>query len=205
MAASAKLSDGKKTVTLPLNPESAVVSISGDYAINAVLDTFKPLVRRKASTTTYNLGKILLYSFAGDVDFYPTYLTLKYWASTQVRLKYTSDIHTVPTCYISALTMEPKRWLGSKLLQAEMTIELIEAGVEPKATKEAKPAKVITAREQANKKATILKKLKTPTKQKALKISSSFDVEVDDQNIVAIITNEATTEYDYDTLIGVLG
>ena len=100
--------------------------------------------------------------------------------------------------------MEPKRWDGEKLLQAEMTMELIEAGEETKSTT-TKVAKKSTAREQANKKAVVQKKLKIPTKQKTLKLSSNYSVEVNDQNVVAILSDGVTTEYDYDTLITQLG
>ena len=200
----ATLTDGKTPKQFPLNPDKAIVTVSGDYAINSVLDTFKPIVRRKSSATVYKLDKILLYSFAGNVDYMPTYLTFKYWASVQTRLKYSSDIHNIASCYIKTLTMEPKRWNGEKLLQAEMTMELIEAGeeVKPGTTVVAKKS---TAREQANKKAIVQKKLKVPTKQKTLKLSSNFSVEVDDQNVVAILSDGVTTEYDYDTLITQLG
>lgn len=200
----ATLTDGKTPKQFPLNPEKAIVTVTGDYAINQVLDTFKPLVRRKASATTYKLDKILLYSFAGNVDYMPTYNTFRYWAAVQTRLKYSSDIHNISSCYIKTLTMEPKRWSGEKLLQAEMTMELIEAGEEPK-PQAVKVTKKSTAREQANKKATVQKKLKTPTKQKILKLSSNFSIEVSDQDVVAILSDGVTTEYDYDTLITQLG
>ena len=200
----ATLTDGKTPKQFPLNPDKAIVTVSGDYAINSVLDTFKPIVRRKSSATVYKLDKILLYSFAGNVDYMPTYNTFRYWAAVQTRLKYTCDLYTIPSCYIKTLTMEPKRWNGEKLLQAEMTMELIEAGeeVKPGTTVVAKKS---TAREQANKKAVVQKKLKVPTKQKILKLSSNFSVEVDDQDVVAILSDGVTTNYDYDTLITQLG
>lgn len=200
----ATLSDGVKTKQFPLNPDKAIVTVSGDYAVNQVLDTSKPLVRPKSSATTYKLDKILLYSFAGNVDYTQTYQTFKYWASAQVRLSYTSDIHNIPNCYIKSLTMEPKRWDGAKLLQAEMSMELIEAGDLPK-PKALLTAKKSTAREQINKKSKVLSKLKKPTNLKLLKISSnSFTVDVDDQDVVSILANGIATTYPYDTLIGQL-
>ena len=133
----ATLSDGFNPKKFPLNPEKVIVTVTGEYAVNGVLDTSAPIIRPKSSAAIYKLDRILLYSFAGNVDYSQTYQAFREWASKQTRLKYTSDIHNIPSCYIKSLTMEPKRWNGSKLLQAEMTMELIEAGEEfkPKVAK----------------------------------------------------------------------
>ena len=202
----ATLSDGLKTTQFPVDPEKVSMSVSGDYAINSVLDTAKPQVRPKSSATTYTLNRILLYSFAGDVDHTETYTSFKDWADKQVRLKYTSDIFNIPSCYIRSLTMVPIRWLGTKLLQAEMTMELIEADDGSKPIKPVAVTKKLTAREQDNKVASVQKKLNTPTNQKRLALADgNFSVNVDDQDMVAINANGIVTTYEYDTLIKQLG
>lgn len=202
----ASLSDGVKTKHFPLHPDKVRVSVSGEYAINSVLDTAKPLVRPKSSATVYTLDRILLYSSAGNIDFNPAYMTFKYWASAQTRLKYTSDTFNIPMCYIRSLSMTPIQWRGNKLIHAEMTMELIEAGEDSKSNKATTVAKKITVREQENKIAMIKNKLKIPTNQKLLEIpSSNFTVTVNDQNRVAILSGGTTTDYDYADLMRKIG
>lgn len=196
----AKLFDGKKPIEFILPPETIKRSLSGTYTSLNVLDTKNPLVRRKFSATTLDLGRILLISPGLTIDQYPTINTLTYWAENQNKLSFNFNTYSIPVCYISNLTTTIKQWYKNRPVHVEMDITLIEASVEAKAT--VKPAaKKITPREQDKAKAKVKDRLKTPAKRLALGLSPNYEVLVSDLSLVQFSDGETVKEYDYDTLM----
>jgi hypothetical protein len=199
------LSDGKKSIKLPLNPESIKMSIAGEYAVNSVLDTANPQVRRKSSAKTYKLGRILLASASGTTDYQPVITTLQYWAAQQTRLKYDGDTYHAKVCYIKSLDLDVKLWKGAKVLLAEIDIDLIEADPTASSKPEAaKTKKKLTPAEQARTKTALEKKLKSPVKQKLLSLADNYSVTVDDLAMVTLSSDGVDNQYELEDLEGKL-
>lgn len=200
----ASLTDGRKTIKLPLPPETIKWAIAGTYASLNVLDTSNPQVRRKFSASTYKLGRILLLSPGMTIDQYPTINTLTFWAKKQTKLKFVFNTIVLPVCYISSLDVEVKRWKANRPVYAELEIDLMEAMVPPKVEKTT-ATKKITPREQDKAKAKVKEKLKTPAKLASLKLADDYEVEVTDLASVKITSDGTVTEYDYDSFMNSIG
>jgi hypothetical protein len=144
---------------------------------------------------------------------------MRYWASTQAKLKFDCDTYHIPRCYITSLSIEPIIWdtknlngvtgKGSRILQANMSLTLAETLEPPKllkiGDKEGKPNKKITPREQLGKKTLLQKKLKNPTRRKTLKLAGNYTVDVDDTDLVTIKSGNTVSQYTYDNFNKLIG
>lgn len=195
----ATLSDGSKTFIFPLPPETISESIAGDYAINAVLDTTAPNIRRKAAGTTMKLGRCLFISQGLKVDQTPYLATLRFWAKNQTKLQFVYNMVGLRVCYIKSANIDVKQYRNGKVVHFEADLELVEATPVVK-TETKVPDKKITKREQDKKANAIKAKLKTPAKKMALGVAGNFDVFVSDLSQVTIKDEDKSTVYDFDDL-----
>ncbi len=205
----ATLSAGNKTKPLmfELSPEQVVASVKGDYAQNAVLNTYAPVVTPKSSARSIRVGRVLLISKSLLKNQQAFVDTIQYWARSGTRLKFNHHRQGLNACYISNLNIEIKQTRGGNPVHVEIDFELIEAAVPPPPKVPAKPAlgKRATPNQQQKKTKTIQKKLKTPTKKVALGIAGDFNVLVSSLSQVSIESDGVTKEYDYDDLIAQIG
>jgi hypothetical protein len=200
----ASITDGQKTIVLPLPPETIRWMVAGTYATNNILDTSNPQVRRKFSASTFKLGRILLVSNGLNVDRYPIINTLTFWAKKQTKLKFNFNTYSIPICYISSIDVNVLQWNKNRPVHVEIDLDLLEGYPDIKPTKTT-PAKKITPREQVKAKTKVKEKLKTPAKLASLKLADDYAVEVTELASVIITSNGETQEYDYDTFMESLG
>lgn len=196
----AAFTSSERSLVLPLPPETLQWGINGSYANINVLDTDKPLVRRKYSVTTLRLGRILLVSPNMTADVFATINTLTTWAEKQTKLKFGFNTYSLPACYISSCNVVVRQWRNGRPVHAEIDLELLEcqADVKPADVKVKPAATKITTREQVKYEGKVLDKLKTPAKKKALGITGDFLVEVSSTKGVIITDNNGTKELSYE-------
>lgn len=193
----ASISDGKKTILLPLHPETIKWMVTGSYATNNILDTSNPQIRRKFSASTLDLGRILLLSPGLTVDQYPVINTLTFWAKKQTKLMFNFNTYSIPVCYISEISVNIKQWYKDRPTHVEIDLKLLEGFPDIKPTPKT-PANKITPREQDKAKAAVRSKLKVPAKRVALGLSENYTVLVSDLSIVRFSDGDAVKEYGYD-------
>lgn len=196
----ASISDGKKTIKLPLPPETIKWLVTGSYAINNVLDNQNPQIRRKYAASTYDLGRILLVSNGLTFDYQPLIKTLTDWAKLQTKLRFNFNTYSIPICFIADISVDVKQWYKGRPAHVEIDIKLIEANPEPKPVFKT-PDKKITGREQNNAKSAVKDRLKTPAKRLALGLSPDYEVLVSDLSLVQFSDGNTVKEYDYDEFL----
>lgn len=196
----ASISDGKKTIKLPLPPETIKWAVTGTYATNNILDTSNPQVRRKYSASTFDLGRILLVSPGLTVDQQPIINTLTFWAKKQTKLKFNFNTYSIPICYISNISVDIKQWFKNRPVHVEINLNLLE-GYQDVAQVVKPMAKKITPREQDKAKTKVKDRLKTPAKRVALGLSENYSVLVSDLSLVQFSDGETVKEYDYDAFL----
>lgn len=191
----ATLSDGKVTRVLPLAPETTTTQISGDYAANSVLDVASPQVRRKSSSRTLSLRRVLLVSYNLQDSQLDIINSLKFWASSQTKLRYVSNTDGLEVCYIRSLSITVKQWREGLPVHAEADIELMEASVVPKPKTANVPKTKLTPRQQAAKKTQIEKVLRKPNKKSKLGIKGTARASVSPNGVVSVTADGVTTDY----------
>lgn len=121
----ATLSDGSKTYSFLIDPQTISWNSQADYSNNSVLLSEKPDVTWRYSSSTLSIPSVLFASQGMTKDVSENIKQLTEWCTTGATLKFAFGSTLVPRCHITRFSFVEKQWRSGKCTQAEGTLDLV--------------------------------------------------------------------------------
>lgn len=121
----ATLTDGTKTYSFLIDPQTISWNSQADFSNNSVLLSEKPDVTWRSSVSTLSLPSILFASQGMTKDVSDSIKQLTDWCSSGATLKFAFGSTIVPRCHITRFSFVEKQWRSGKCTQAEGNLDLV--------------------------------------------------------------------------------